>query len=132
RPSRALHPCRIGMLSALCQAGLAEAARHSSAAELLSIERARRQTNEGAHLLRELLANALMDDLTRVKRTLDAIEPLARRASGWRTVLSLAHAEYQRIRGDAASALVHADAALSSMHPAGHAIWADTAAVRLK
>jgi hypothetical protein len=131
-PLHAINAVRIRMLYALFQGDVVEADRHSSAAELLSIERARRQTNEGAHLLRELLANALMDDLTRVKRTLDAIEPLARRASGWRPVLSLANAEYQRIRGDATSALIHADAALASMHPAGHAIWADAAAVRLK
>jgi hypothetical protein len=131
-PLHEVNAIRIRMLYALWQGDVTESDRQMSKAELLTIERARRQTNEGAHLLRELLGHALMDDLTRVKRTLDAIEPLARRAQGWKTALHLAHAEYQRIRGNTSAALVHVDAALASMHPSGHPIWSEAAGSRVR
>jgi hypothetical protein len=131
-PMHEINALKIRALWGLFQGDVAESDRCKSQAELLGIERVRRQTNEGAHLIRELLGHALMDDLTRVKRTLDAIEPLARRAAGWKSVLDWANAEYQRIRGNRSTALVYADSALSSMHPAGHPVWADTAGARLR
>jgi hypothetical protein len=131
-PLHEVNAIRIRMLYALWQGDVAEADRHESQAELLSIERARRQTNEGGHLLRQLLAHAVMDDLTRVKRMIDAIEPLALHAAGWRAVLEWANAEYQRIRGNNSAALEHALAALSSMHPAGHPIWSEAAATHVR
>jgi hypothetical protein len=131
-PLHEVNAIRIRMLYALWQGDVAEADRHESQAELLSIERARRQTNEGGHLLRQILAHAAMDDLTRVRRTIDAIEPLARHAAGWQAVLKWANAEYQRIRGNSSAALEHVLSALSSMHPAGHPIWAEAAATHVR
>ena len=131
-PLHEVNAIRIRMLYALWQGDVTEADRYKSQAELLTVERARRQTNEGAHLLRELLGHALMDDLTRVKRTLDALEPLSHRASGWKTVLHLAHGEYQRIRGNTSAALVHVETALASMHPSGHPIWSEAAGSRVR
>jgi hypothetical protein len=131
-PLHQANAMRIRMLYALWQGDVAEADKHKKQAELLTVERGRRQTNEGAHLLRELLGHAMMDDLTRVKRTLDAIEPLSQRASGWKTVLLWAESEYQRIRGNATTALSKAEAALASMHPAGHPVWAEAASARVR
>ncbi|HEX4341043.1 MAG TPA: serine/threonine-protein kinase [Polyangiaceae bacterium] len=131
-PLHEVNAIRIRMLYALWQGDVTEADRQKSQAELFTVERARRQTNEGAHLLRELLGHALMDDLTRVKRTLDAIEPLSHRAVGWKTVLHLAHGEYQRIRGNTSAALVHVEAALGSMHRSGHPIWSEAAGSRVR
>jgi len=131
-PLHQANAMRIRMLYALWQGDVAEADKQKKQAELFTVERARRQTNEGAHLPRELLGHAMMDDLTRVKRTLDAIEPLAQRASGWKTVFLLAECEYQRIRGNAAAALSKAEAALASMHPAGHPVWAEAASARVR
>ncbi|HVW30857.1 MAG TPA: protein kinase [Polyangiaceae bacterium] len=123
---------RIRMLYALWQGDVTEAGKYKKQVELLTIERARRQSNEGGHLLRELLGHAVMDDLTRVKQTLDAIEPLSHRASGWKTVMLWAESEYQRIRGNASAALEKAEAALASMHPAGHPVWAEAASSRVR
>jgi hypothetical protein len=131
-PLHEMNAIRIRMLYALWQGDVAEADRHESQAELLAIERARRQTNEGGHLLRQLLAHAAMDDLTRVKRTIDAIEPLARHAASWKTVLEWANAEYQRIRGNVSAALEHVLCAMSSMHPEGHPVWAEAAATHVR
>jgi hypothetical protein len=131
-PLYQVNAVRIRMLYALWQGDVTEADKYKKQAELLTVERARRQSNEGGHLLRELLGHAVMDDLTRVKRTLDAIEPLSHRASGWKTVMLWGESEYQRIRGDAAVALAKAEAALASMHPAGHPIWAEAAASRVR
>jgi hypothetical protein len=131
-PLHEVNAIRIRMLYALWQGDVTEADRYESQAELLAVERPRRQTNEGGYLLRQLPAHAAMDDLTRVKRTIDAIEPLGRRAHGWQVVLKWANAEYQRIRGNPDAALEHVLDALSSMHPAGHPIWAEAAATHVR
>lgn len=122
---------RVRMLHHLWQGDPVEADRCKAQAELLTIERARRQTNECAHLLAELLANALSDDLTRVKRTMDAIEPFTVKAAGWRPVLHWAHAEYQRIRGNHATALVETERSLGAMDPTGHPVWPEVAGVHV-
>jgi tetratricopeptide (TPR) repeat protein len=123
---------RIRMLHYLWQGDLDGAERLRTEAEILTVERARRQTNEGAHLLRELLAHALAEDLMRVKRALVAMEPLAAGASGWRPALHWARAEYERIRGNLTKALDEVEAALRSMDPAGHPVWPNAAAVHVK
>jgi hypothetical protein len=47
-------------------------------------------------------------------------------------VLHWARAEYERIRGNIAKALVQIEAALESMDPAGHPAWPDAVAARLR
>lgn len=131
-PLHEVNAMRIRMLYHLWQGDVAAADECKQAAEVLIVERAKRQTNEGAHLPRELSAHALAGDLTRVKRTLAAIEPLARRAAGWHPVLHWARAEYERIRGNGAKALGEIETALSSMDPAGHPAWPDVAAAHVK
>jgi hypothetical protein len=132
RPLYRINSVRIRMLYAVWQGDVLEADRRREEAELLSIERGRRQAHEGSHLLRELLGYSLLDDLTRVKRTLDAIEPLSRSAVGWQAVRHWAHAEYQRIRGNLPAALEHVRSALSAMHPAGHPIWSEAAGTHVR
>jgi hypothetical protein len=122
---------RIRMLYHLWQGNLTEAERLRNEAEVLTVERARRQTNEGAHLPRELQAHALAEDLTRVKRTVASIEQLARSARGWVPVLHRAHAAYELIRGSVDRALAEIEASLAAMDPAGHPIWPDAAAAHV-
>jgi hypothetical protein len=131
-PLHDVNATRIRMLHHLWQGDLVEAERLRAEAEILTVERARRQTNEGAHLLRELLAHALAEDLMRVKRTLVAMEPLAAGAAGWRPALHWARAEYERIRGNLTMALAEIEAALRSMDPAGHPIWPNAVAAHVK
>ncbi|HVW29577.1 MAG TPA: serine/threonine-protein kinase [Polyangiaceae bacterium] len=131
-PMHQVNAVRIRTLHALWQGNLTEADELKKQAELLAVERARRQSSDGGHLLFELLGYALMDDLTRVRRTLDDIELLARRAAGWKAVLHWAEAEYQRLRGNPGAALESAEAALASMDPAGHPVWAAAAGARVR
>lgn len=130
-PLHEINAKRIRMLYHLWLGNLTEAERLRGEAEVLTVERARRRTNEGAHLPRELQAHALAEDLTRVKRTIGAIEPLARTAHGWVPVLHRARAAYELTRGSLDRALAEIDAGLGAMAPAGHPIWPDAAGARV-
>ncbi len=130
-PLHEINAKRIRMLYHLWQGDLAEAERLRSQAEILTVERVGRQTNEGAHLPRELQAHALAEDLPRVKRSLAAIEPLSTSALGWRPVLHRARAAYEQIRGDLEEALVEIEASLAAMDPEGHPSWPDAAAAHV-
>ena len=67
--------------------------------------------------------NALSDDLTRLKRTCESIEPLARRQRPWAAVLAYAQAEHQRICGDLRSAGRALEQLVSSLAAGQHQIW---------
>ena len=113
----------IRMVCHLWQGDLREAERCQKKAEMLQIQSGSRQAFGAQQLLLELAAYALADDLTRVKRTLSAVEPLAKTHAGWLPVLHYGRGEYQRIRGDHAAALAEIEAALAAMEPVRHQIW---------
>ena len=113
----------IRMLHHLWQGDAGEAQRCQRQVEVLQIQSGTRQAFGGQHLVSELAAHALADDLTRVKRTTAAIEPFARVHPGWAPVLHYGRGEYQRIRGAHSSALLEFESALSLMEPACHQIW---------
>ena len=101
------------------------------------IEVLRSQTNshhgfEGQHLLSELCAYTLSDDLTRVKRALDAVEPRAQLYEAWVPVLHYGRGEYQRIRGDLVLAQQELERALPLMEASHHQIWANAAGAYLR
>jgi hypothetical protein len=98
---------------------------------LLQIRNVSRMMADGTHLQSELVACALMEDLTRVKRALDGVETLAREYVGWRPVLHYGRGEYHRICGDHANALLELDLALSLMDAGCHRAWAPTAGARV-
>jgi hypothetical protein len=108
-----------------------EAARCKRQAEVLLIE-SRAHNSEGQHLFSELCAFALADDMTRVRRTTDAVEPRAIVHSGWLPVLHYGRGEYQRIRGDHVGALSDLETALSLIHAGEHQIWPSAAGARLR
>jgi tetratricopeptide (TPR) repeat protein len=97
----------------------------------LQIRSMSRQMTDGTHLQSELVAYALMDDLTRVKRTIDSVEALAKEYVGWRPVLHYGRGEYHRIRGDHITALDELDAALVAMEPGCHRAWPAAAGARV-
>jgi tetratricopeptide (TPR) repeat protein len=113
----------IRMLYHLWQGDVREAERYKREAEVLQIQSTSRQVFGGQHLLSELSAHALADDLTRVKRTTDLVEPLALVHKGWAPVLHYGRGEYHRIRGDYSSALSEFEAALGLMEAGRHQIW---------
>lgn len=98
---------------------------------LLQIRNMSRQMTDGTHLQSELVAYALMDDLTRVKRTIESVEALAKEHVGWRPVLHYGNGEYHRIRGDYVAALDELDAALATMEPGCHRAWPSAAGARV-
>jgi len=99
----------IRMVASVWQGDMPEADRWKRHVELLQIQTTSRQVNDGTHLISEVVAYAFLEDLTRVKRTIDAVEAMANEYPGWIPVLHYASGEYHRIRGDYQSALVELD-----------------------
>jgi tRNA A-37 threonylcarbamoyl transferase component Bud32 len=113
------------------QGDTAEAARCKRRAEVLQLE-SNAPGTVGQNLFSELCAYALTDDMTRVKRTTDAIEAYAKPHRAWQPVLHYGRAEYQRIRGDCSAALREVELALSLMVPGEHMIWPSAAGARVR
>ena len=98
--------------------------------ERMRIERL--QLYEGSHLLFEVTAHTIAEDLTRVRHTVEQLAPLAQRYEQWRAVQHYATAEYHRIRGDAARALEEIQLALAIAQPGLHQLWASIAAAHVR
>ncbi len=81
-------------------------------------------------LFPEVLAHGGCDDLVRVKRVIEDIEPVAARFHTWIPILLYARGEFQRVRGDLPSALGLLEEALSLVEPGKHVVWPHAAAVR--
>jgi hypothetical protein len=62
--------------------------------ELLRIQKNPIQLSEGFYLSRELIAYALSDDLTAVKRTINSIRTMAERYRAWVPTLHYAKGEF--------------------------------------
>ncbi|HMJ13906.1 MAG TPA: protein kinase, partial [Polyangiaceae bacterium] len=116
----------------LWQGEAAEAERLRREVELLRIESRERQAFDNQHLMAEVAAHALAEDLTQMKRAVDAIKPFASAYPGWVPVLHYARGEHQRIRGDHATALAELDLALGSMPEGAHPLWAHTCGGRVR
>jgi hypothetical protein len=91
-----------------------------------------RRVHEGVHVLGAMVGYALAGDLTGVKQMTEEVQELAQRFPGWVPVLHLARAEYQRLRGDPASALHEIEAALRLSEPGRHQAWAFIAAAHVR
>jgi hypothetical protein len=131
-PTCAVNAMQIRMLHALWQGALETATRHGRQAEILRVQNSNRQWSEGSHLIVEVVAYAVLDDLTRVRQLAETIAPYAHRFPGWRPVLHLATGEYHRIRGDCETALLEIDAGLQGIEAGEHQVWGNLAASRLR
>jgi hypothetical protein len=87
---------------------------------------------EGQHLLSELCAQALSDDLTRVKHATDTAASHARVHVAWIPVLHYGRGEYHRIRGDGLTALSELRVALTLMAGEKHQLWVNAAGAELR
>ena len=88
----------IRMLHALFQTDFVAADGCKVLVQRLRILTSSRQMMEGGHLLWEVQALALAEDLTRLRQLREEIAPLAERYPAWRPVLHYAIGEYHRIR----------------------------------
>jgi hypothetical protein len=99
------------------------------------VERLRVQTlqlYETSNLLWEISAHVICEDLTRLRRALEAVAPLAKTYEGWRAVQHYVHAEYQRVRRAPARALSDIEAALTATDAGEHPLWAPMASSHVR
>jgi hypothetical protein len=121
----------VRMLYALWQGDNQTADRERKQIEELRIQSGGSFTDH-THLLSQVMGYATMEDLTRLKQTLAEIAPLAERYAGWRDVELFGKAEYQRIRGDCASASQLLAPVLERMRAGEHVLWPQLAAAQVR
>jgi hypothetical protein len=85
-----------------------------------------------SHVVWELGAYSIAEDLTQLRYALEQIAPLAARHEAWRAVQEHSHAEYHRIRGDRGQALAAAERALHLVQPGAHPIWTEMASTHVR
>jgi hypothetical protein len=122
----------VRMLYQLWQGNCVEAERDQRHLDALRIEISARQSFENTHLAWQVTAHALMEDVTRLKRTVEEIVLVVGEHAGWQPVLAYGNAESQRIRGDGAGAITSLEAALATVHAGQHQIWPDLAGAHVR
>lgn len=127
-----LNAKQLRMLHHLWQGDFADVERLRREVELLRVQSTERQAFDNQHLMAEAVAHALAEDLTQMKRVVDAVKPFAALYPGWMPVLHFCLGEYQRIRGDHAAALRELDLALASMQAGRHQLWAQATGARVR
>jgi hypothetical protein len=122
-PLHVVNALQINILHQLWQGRVREADRLRERVELLRIESSSRQLGDGVHLVMQVVAHAMSDDLTRLKHTLDEVHAFADRHPPWTPVAQYAAGEYQRIRGDHAAAATLLRTTLDLVSCGTHQIW---------
>jgi Protein kinase domain/AAA ATPase domain len=123
-PLYVVNAFQIRILHQLWQGRVRDADRLRERVELLRIESSSRQLGDGLHFVMQLAAHAMSDDLTRLKHTIDEVRAFAERHPAWAPVTQYAAGEYQRIRGDHASAAALLRATLDQTACGTHQVWA--------
>ncbi len=131
-PLHQVNAWRIRMVYHLRQGDTQRAEQIKKRVELLQIQNNPAQFFEGTHMLWEASAYALADDLLGVKQILTGIEKMADVFPTWWPILQYVRGEYQRIRGDYASADSEFEQALKATAPGQHVVWAHAAAAHVK
>lgn len=122
----------VRMLHAYWQADPARGDEEKERWLLSLVESKSRHWFEGVHLVAELAAHALADDLERLKGILPDLRKLADLASGWRPIYDYAMGEYHRLRGDLSGALGCFEQARTARPEAQHQIWSLAASGELR
>ncbi|MEY2935912.1 MAG: MalT-like region, partial [Pseudomonadota bacterium] len=122
----------VRMLHGYWQADPAQGDAEKERGLLSLIESKSRYWFEGVHLVAELAAHALADDLERVKGVLPDLRSLAELASGWQPIYDCALGEYHRLRGDLPGALRCFEQARRGRPGTEHQIWALAASGELR
>ncbi|HTU58910.1 MAG TPA: hypothetical protein VMF89_10765, partial [Polyangiales bacterium] len=90
------------------------------------------QLYETSNLLWEIGAHVICEDLTRLRRALEALEPLAQQYEAWRAVRHYVQAEHQRVRRAPQRALADSEAAMARAVPGEHPLWAAMASSHVR
>ncbi|HKU40992.1 MAG TPA: protein kinase [Polyangiales bacterium] len=122
----------VRMVAALWRGDSHEAERCRKQFDMARIQNSSTQAFESVHLPWQLTAYAAMEDLTRIKRSVDEVAPLAARYEPFAIVASYGEAEYQRIRGDAASSVARLEPLLRDCRAGCHQIWPQLAAAHVR
>jgi tetratricopeptide (TPR) repeat protein len=120
---RRINGVQVRSLYNLWQGNAQEAHRLKHELELLRIQESPRQLFEGSHLVWQVTAYGLSEDLTHLKQTNDEIAVLASRHEGWVSVLHYGTAEYHRAGGAQEAALAELVAGLSLASAGNDLIW---------
>jgi tetratricopeptide (TPR) repeat protein len=131
-PTHCMNALQIRMLYELWQGNVVEADRHRRDVDRVRIQNSAKHWFEGSHLLWEVTAYALSEDLTRIKHAIEEIAPLALRYPAWVPVARYAAAQYERVRGDHGSALAEVEAGLAITSPRDHQTWIHLATTHLQ
>ncbi|HVW24836.1 MAG TPA: protein kinase [Polyangiaceae bacterium] len=111
------------MLYELWQGNTVEADHLRHQVELIRIQQSPLSMFEGSHLLWQITAHGLAEDLTHLRRTLDEIAVLAARHPAWVPVQHYGKGEYHRAGGAYEAALGELETALSLVGAGDHQIW---------
>jgi hypothetical protein len=123
---------QIRMLYQLWQGNVEEANRLRQQVELLQIQDSPRQLWEGTHLLWQVPAYGLSEDMTHLKQTVDEITVLSERHSRWVPVRHYGMGEYHRAGGANESALSEFQSGLVLTGPGDHQMWPYLAGAHLR
>jgi hypothetical protein len=122
----------IRLLDRLWQGDVVGADRIARERELWRLEQPRQQTSDAITVLWTMQAHAASDDLTHARNDLQAIERMAAKVRPWQPIAAWARGEYERIRGDNASALIALDSALGRLDAGKHQVWPLAAGARVR
>lgn len=131
-PLSQVNALQVRVLHRLWQGDCLQAESAQREVDALRIESGARQNQEKTHLLWQVMAHAGMEDLTRLRRTLEEIRRIGQDYPGWRPVISYATAEYHRARGDLRRAIVELQDTLATVAAGEHQIWPNLAAAHVR
>ena len=131
-PLSQVNALQVRVLYRLWQGDCLQAERAQREVDARRIESGARQNQEKTHLLWQVTAHAGMEDLTRLRRTLEEIRQVGQDYPGWRPVISYAAAEYHRARGDLRRAIVELQDTLATVAAGEHQIWPSLAAAHVR
>jgi hypothetical protein len=123
---------QVRVLYRLWQGDCLQAEGEQREVDAARVESGARHNQEKTHLLWQVTAHAGMEDLTRLRRTVDEIRRTGEDYPGWRPMISYATAEYQRARGDVRRALVELQDTLATVCAGDHQIWPSLAAAHVR
>jgi hypothetical protein len=122
----------IQQIYQLFQGDLREAKHTKQRLELLRLESNSQQPIEAQHMLLELAAHALAQDMTGLKRTLDGLSSYQLLNADLETSCVYGRGEYHRMRGDPQSALAEIEQALQHMRAGQHLLWVYAASAHVR
>jgi hypothetical protein len=129
-PGYLLNAVQTRMLYHLYQGNIHAADDCKRQAEKLRVQSL--QLYESSHLVWEIGAYTIAEDLTRLRHAIEACVSLGQRFGPWLAVQHFAGAEYHRIRRDPGRALSGVETALALAEPGVHPLWANIATTRVR